>query len=153
MINADRFLPVDTGLIPTGEMKSVKGSFLDFTTPQSIGARIGEGAGAEFAGGYDHCYSLNREGDGLVLAARVKEPASGRVMEIHTTEPGLQFYAGNFLDGKLTGPSGKAYAKHHGFCLEAQHYPDSPNKPQFPSTILKPGETYTQTTVHAFSVE
>jgi aldose 1-epimerase len=148
-LNADRYLPVDDGLIPTGELKAVKGTPMDFVTPLTIGSRI-----AEVKGGYDHCYVLNRkEGDkGLSLVAKIVEPQSGRVMEILSTQPGVQFYSGNFLDGTAQG-GGKKYEKHFGFCLETQHFPDSPNKPAFPSTVLKPGEKYQQTTVHKFSVK
>jgi len=145
MLNADRFTPVDKGLIPTGELRSVNESPMDFTTPKSIGARI-----AKVKGGYDHNYVLNSGGGSLALAARVYEPFSGRVMEILTTEPGIQFYSGNFLDGSISGKSGKVYNKHYGFCLETQHFPDSPNKPNFPSTILNPGEKYTSVTIHKF---
>lgn len=145
VLNADRYTPVDKGLIPTGEIKLVKGTPMDFTIPQPIGARI-----AEVEGGYDHNYVLNNTNDSMVLAARVFEPTSGRVMEIYTTEPGVQFYSGNFLDGSITGKSGKVYYKHYGFCLETQHFPDSPNKSQFPSVILRPGETYMHQTVHKF---
>jgi aldose 1-epimerase len=148
MLGADQFLPVDDGLIPLGPPQSVKGTPMDFTEPKTIGSRIDQ-----VAGGYDHCYVLNRKpGEELSLAARVVEPASGRVMEVYTTQPGVQFYTGNFLDGKVTG-GGVAYQKHFGFCLETQHYPDSPNHPEYPSTLLKPGDTYSQTTVYKFDVE
>ncbi len=146
MLNADRYTPVDAGLIPTGELRAVAGTPFDFTTPHTIGERI-----AQVEGGYDHNFVLNREGADLTLAARVVEPSSGRVMEIFTTEPGIQFYAGNFLDGSITGKVGKIYQKHYGFCLETQHFPDSPNHDHFPSTILRPGETYQSSTVHRFS--
>jgi aldose 1-epimerase len=143
--DADRFTPVDEGLIPTGELKSVKDTPMDFTVPKAIGERI-----SQVKGGYDHNYVLNGWDGSLKRAAKVVEPLSGRVMEVWTTEPGLQFYSGNFLDGTITGKNGKVYDKHYGFCLETQHFPDSPNKPQFPSTILEPGEKYTQTTVYRF---
>lgn len=146
VLSADRFTPVDEGLIPTGELRPVKDSPWDFTTPHSIGERI-----AQVPGGYDHNYVLNREGSGLVLAASIYEPTTGRVMEIFTTKPGIQFYSGNFLDGTITGKAGLVYQKHAGFCLETQHFPDSPNKPDFPSTILRPGAKYTSLTVHKFS--
>ena len=147
-LNADAYLPVDDGAIPLGQAKQVKGTPMDFTKPHAIGQRIGQ-----VPGGYDHCYILNRKDDKkLSLAARVVEPKSGRTMEIYTTQPGIQFYTGNFLDGTLKG-GGKTYEKHAGFCLEANHFPDSPNQPQFPSTLLKPGETYRHTTVHKFGVE
>ncbi len=146
-LNASKYLPVDDGLIPTGELKDVKDSPMDFTSPHKIGERI-----AQVKGGYDHCYVLDRkDGEGLSLAARVEDPKSGRVMEILTTQPAIQFYSGNFLDGTLKA-GGKSYEKHGGFCLETQHYPDSPNRPEFPSVLLKPGETYQQHTVHQFSV-
>ncbi len=145
-LNADRYTPVDKGLIPTGELAPVKGTPMDFTTPTAIGARI-----AQVEGGYDHNYGLNRTGEGLSAAARLHDPQSGRTMEISTTEPGIQFYSGNFLDGTITGKSGKIYQKHYGLCLETQHFPDSPNQPNFPSTILKPGRVYKSLTVHKFS--
>lgn len=145
MLNADKYTPVDEGLIPTGEIRSVKDSPMDFTKPMTIGSRI-----AQVEGGYDHNYVLNSGGGTLALCAKVSEPASGRIMEIHTIEPGVQFYTGNFLDGSITGKSGKVYKKHYGFCLETQHFPDSPNKPQFPSVVLNPGQKYTTVTVHKF---
>ena len=147
MIAADHYTPVDAGLIPTGELAPVAGTPMDLTVPTAIGARIDQ-----VAGGYDHNYVL-RGGGELPLAARVREPASGRVMEIHTAEPGIQFYSGNFLDGTITGKGGVVYHKHQGFCLEAQHYPDSPNQPDFPSVVLRPGQTYRQTTGHRFSTD
>jgi aldose 1-epimerase len=148
MINADRYTPVDSTLIPTGELASVAGTSFDFRTPETIGARI-----AQVEGGYDHNFAVNGYDGGptLRLAARVHEPTSGRVMEIHTTEPGIQFYSGNFLDGTAEGKGGAAYLKHHGFCLETQKFPDSPNKPNFPSPVLRPGEKYAHLTVHKFS--
>ncbi len=145
MFNADKYTPVDEGLIPTGEIRSVKDSPMDFTKPMTIGSRIGQ-----VEGGYDHNYVLKSGGGTLALCARVSESNSGRIMEIHTTEPGVQFYTGNFLDGSITGKSGKVYKKHYGFCLETQHFPDSPNKPDFPSVVLKPGDKYTTVTVHKF---
>jgi aldose 1-epimerase len=145
MLNADNFTPVDDSLIPTGEIKTVKGTPMDFTRLRAVGSRI-----AEVKGGYDHSYILKRNNKGLSLAGRLYEPNSGRVMEVFTTEPAMQFYSGNFLDG-LKGKEGAVYNKHNGLCLETQHYPDSPNKPQFPSTILKQGEKYTQLTVYKFS--
>ena len=145
---ADKYLPVDDGHIPLGELKSVEGTPMDFRSPHAIGERI-----AQVDGGYDHCYVLNRTNDvDLSLAARVVEPKSGRIMEVYTTQPAVQFYTGNFLNGSLKS-GGKTYEKHSGFCLETQHYPDSPNHADFPSTLLKPGETYLQTTVHKFSAE
>lgn len=149
MLNADRYVPVDAGLIPTGDLKSVLGTPMDFTKPAPIGARIKQ-VPAE-PPGYDHCYVLNQPAPGkLTLAARIGEPKSGRVMEIHTTEPAIQLYTGNFLDGTIES-RGAAYRQHHAFCLEAEHYPDAINQPQFPTTLLKPGETYRQTTIHKFS--
>jgi aldose 1-epimerase len=147
MLNANRYTPVDTTLIPTGQIAPVKGTPLDFTTPTPIGERI-----AQIEGGYDHNFVLNSSDGSPALAARVYEPKTGRVMEISTTEPGIQFYSGNFLDGSNKG-KGATYNKHNGFCLETQHFPDSPNKPDFPSVVLRPEEKYTQLTVHEFSVK
>jgi aldose 1-epimerase len=153
-INADGFTPIDETLIPTGEIRSVKGTPLDFTRPAVIGARIGDNYDQlVFGMGYDHNWVLNKTGAELSFAARVREPSSGRILEVFTTEPGMQFYSGNFLDGSLTGKKGKAYRKRDGLCLETQHFPDSVNKTQFPATILNPGEKYTQTTVYRFGVE
>ena len=153
-INAGRFLPVDAGLIPTGERKAVLGTPFDFTRPMTIGARIQQDDEQLKRGkGYDHCYILNGSGGALALAARVHEPKSGRVMEVLTTEPALQLYTGNFLDGTLTGKGGKVYQFRYGFCMETQHYPDSPNQPDFPSVVLKPGAKYRTTTVYHFSAE
>ncbi|MCK4293938.1 MAG: galactose mutarotase [Planctomycetes bacterium] len=146
MIDADRYTPVDEGLIPTGELKSVKDSPMDFTKAMTIGSRIKE----IDIGGYDHNYVLNSGTGKLALCARAYEPTRGRVMEIHTTEPGVQLYTGNFLDGSLVGKDGKAYKKHYAFCLETQHFPDSPNKPDFPSVVLRPDEKYQTETVHRF---
>jgi aldose 1-epimerase len=149
MINADRYTPVDATLIPTGELAPVEGTPFDFRKPTAIGSRIDDAHPQIKNGrGYDHNWVLN--GTGLRLAARVYEPKSGRTLEVSTSEPGLQFYAGNFLDGTITGKSGHVYRHRSGLCLETQHYPDSPNKPEFPSTILKPGETYRSTTVFTF---
>jgi aldose 1-epimerase len=145
---ADRFTPVDKGLIPTGVLAPVKGTSMDFTTPMAIGARIGL-----VEGGYDHNYVLNRTGEGLAFAARVTDPVTGRILEIRTTEPGIQFYSGNFLDGTIAGKGGIVYGKHSGLCLETQHFPDSPNHSNFPTTILKPGQTYKSVTVHRFSAK
>jgi len=146
MLAADKYTVVDKGLIPTGEIRSVKDSPLDFTKAMAIGSRIKQ----VDIGGYDHNYVLNSGGGKLALCARVYEKNSGRVMEIYTTEPGVQFYTGNFLDGSITGKAGKVYKKHYGFCLETQHFPDSPNKPKFPSVVLRPGEKYTTETIHKF---
>jgi len=150
-INASRFTPVDAGLIPTGELRPVKGTPFDFHNPTAIGARIGQNdEQLKFGKGYDHNWVLDKNSAGLTGAAVVHEPKTGRVMEVWTTEPGLQFYTGNFLDGTLKG-KGKTYAYRGGFCMETQHYPDSPNKPDFPSTTLKPGQTYKTTTLYRFS--
>lgn len=153
MINADRFTPVDDGLIPTGELKPVKGTPFDFTKSTAIGARINqEDQQLKFGKGYDHNWVLNKSAAGaMTKAAEVYEPKSGRVMEVFTTEPGLQFYTGNFLDGTVKGKGGIAYPHRGAFCMETQHYPDSPNKPAFPSTELKPGQTYHTTTTYKFS--
>ena len=156
MLNAKKFTPVDESLIPTGEMPTVAGTPFDFTTPKAIGRDIGQqNEQLVFGLGYDHNWILDTDGkEGeLSLAAQVHEPSSGRVMEIYTTEPGIQFYCGNFLDGRLKGKSGKPYVHRGGFCLETQHFPDSPNQPNFPSTILKPGETYDSKTVFKFSTK
>ncbi len=156
MINADRFTPVDKNLIPTGELRPVKGTPMDFTTPTRVGARIDDNYEQLILGhGYDHNWVINRRsGDnGLVLAARVYEPTSGRVLEVSTTQPGVQFYTGNFLDGTVTGKHGHVYKRRYGLCLETQHFPDSPNHPDFPTTILKPGETFHQKTVFKFSTK
>jgi aldose 1-epimerase len=149
MISADYYTPVDENLIPTGELKPVKGTPLDFTKPKPVGARFAELTGSPK--GYDHNYVINRTGKSLALAARVYESKSGRLMEVHTTQPGMQLYTGNFLDGSLVGKKGVVYRQHTGLCFETQHYPDSVNHPSFPSTILRPGQTYHQTTVHRFS--
>jgi len=145
-LNADKYTVVNDQLIPTGELRAVKGTPMDFTTPTPVGSRI-----AQVGSGYDHNYVINSGGGTLALAARVKDPASGRVMEVWTTQPGVQFYTSNFLDGSLTGVGGKNYVKHSGFCLETQHFPDSPNHPDFPSTELRPGQKYDQVTVFRFS--
>lgn len=147
-INADRYLPVDEGLIPLGELRPVKGTPMDFTRPEKIGARI-----AKVPGGYDHCYVINQRHPGeLTLAARAVDPGSGRTMEVYTTEPGVQLYTGNFLDG-TKGIGGYTYPKHAAFCLETEHFPDSPNRPEYPSTILLPGQVYRHTTIHKFGVQ
>lgn len=152
-INADRYTPVDDTLIPTGDLAPVQGTPFDFRKATAIGARIDQDHEQLKKGkGYDHNWVLNRKGDGLQLAVRAVEPKSGRTLEITTTEPGLQFYAGNFLDGTLTGKGGHVYKHRNGFCLETQHYPDSPNKPGFPSTILQPGKEYRSQTVFTFGV-
>ncbi len=154
-LHAARYTPVNAGLIPTGELAPVAGTPFDFTKPHAIGARIGDNHEQVVRGlGYDHNFVLaeapRRE---PVLAARVSEPTTGRVMEVLTTEPGVQFYTGNFLDGTITGKAGKAYAKRDGFCLETQHFPDSVNQPKFPNTILRPGQVYRSATVYRFAAE
>jgi aldose 1-epimerase len=151
-INADRFTPVDSTLIPTGELRSVFGTPFDFTRFHAIGERIRlNDEQLVFGRGYDHNYVLNPSSHGLNFAAKLVDPFSGRVLKILTTEPGLQFYSGNFLDGRLYGTSGRQYRQGDGLALETQHFPDSPNKPQFPSTTLRPGQTYQTTTVYSFS--
>ncbi|WP_286764888.1 MULTISPECIES: aldose epimerase family protein [Rhodopirellula] len=156
MLNASKFTPVDSTLIPTGELRDVEGTPFDFRIAKAIGRDVGvENEQLEFGLGYDHNFVLDssdEDGD-LSLAARVSEPTTGRTLEIHTSEPGIQFYCGNFLDGRLVGKSGKPYVHRGGFCLETQHYPDSPNQSTFPSAILKPGEKYDTTTVFHFSAE
>ena len=155
MLNADKFLPVDKGLIPTGELRSVTGTVFDFTQPTVIGKGINEVKDEQIVlgGGYDHAWILNKkEPNELSLAATVVEEISGRKMEVMTTEPAIQFYTGNFLDGKLTGKGGINYQKRFALCLESEHYPDSPNQTAFPTTVLKPNETYKTTTIYKFSV-
>jgi len=151
-INADRFIPVDTTLIPTGELKSVDGTSFDFRSATKIGSRIDQADEQLRVGkGYDHSYVLNKKGSELSLAAEAYEPGSERTVQLWTTEPAIQFYSGNFLDG-VKGKNNSIYNIRDGFCLEAQHFPDSPNHPAFPSTVLKPGEQYKQTTVYRFTV-
>jgi aldose 1-epimerase len=153
-IMSEKTTPVDATLIPTGGLKDVARTPFDFTAPHKIGERINDTQDEQikFGGGYDHNFVVDGQAGTLRPAARVTEPTTGRTMEVLTTQPGIQFYTGNFLDGTLTGKGGKVYQKRFGFCLETQHFPDSPNKPQFPTTSLKPGETYTSTTVYRFSV-
>ena len=153
-LNASLFLPVDAQLIPI-EIAEVDGTPFDFRQPTRIVERIRGGDPQLMAArGYDHCFALDRGGSkGLVPAARLADPVSGRVMDIATTEPGIQFYSGNFLDGRLLGANGQAYRQGDGVCLETQHFPDSPNRPEFPSTVLRPGETFQSTTVHRFSID
>jgi aldose 1-epimerase len=153
-LDADRFTPVDDTQIPTGALVPVDGSPFDFRAPVSVGARIGEQhPQLEKGKGYDHNWVLNAAGNVSAVAARVVHPPSGRTLEVRTTEPGLQFYSGNLLDGSLTGKGGVRYQKHAGLCLETQHFPDSPNHPSFPSTVLRPGEEFRSTTVFRFGVE
>jgi aldose 1-epimerase len=151
---ADHYTPVNANIIPTGEIASVVGTPFDFRTRTPIGLRIdADDAQIKLGGGYDHNYVINRPDDeSLVLTALVEDPASGRTLETLTTEPGVQLYTGNFLDGSVVGSGGKPYEKRGGFCLETQHYPDSPNQPAFPNTILRPGEEYRTTTVYRFGV-
>ena len=154
MINATKYTPVDQSLIPTGELPEVVDTPFDFNTAKAIGRDIDQDdEQLKFGLGYDHNWVLDKGGneDGQTLAARVYEPMSGRVLEVHTTEPGIQFYCGNFLDGRLLGKSGKPYVQRGGFCLETQHFPDSPNQPKFPSTILEPGKVFRSQTVFKFS--
>jgi aldose 1-epimerase len=149
-LEADRITAVDSpvNLIPTGEILAVAGTPFDFTSPHEIGERI-----ARVEGGYDHNFVLKGGGGTLTLAARVEEPESGRIMEVWTDQPAIQLYTGNFLDGTVAGKGGKAYQKHFAFCLETQHFPDSPHHPNFPSTVLEPGQTYRTVTVHKFSAK
>ena len=153
-IEADAFTPIDETLIPTGEIRNVKGTPMDFTSPQAIGARVGtDDKQLRFAGGYDHNFVLRGDDRTLRPAARVYDPHTGRVMEVSTTQPGMQFYSGNFLDGTLVGKNGRAYTKNSACCFETQHFPDSPNQSNFPSTILRPGEKFHHTTIYRFSTE
>jgi len=147
-LNADKYTVFDDGLIPTGEIRSVKGTPFDFTTPTPIGARI-----SEVGAGYDQNYVLNGGQGTPPLCAKVFEPTSGRVMEVRTTEPGVQLYTGNWLNKSVTGKAGKVYGKHGGLCLETQHFPDSPNKPAFPSVVLRPGQKFASVTVFKFSTQ
>ncbi len=153
-IVADCYTPIDKTFIPTGELAAVSGTPFDFLTPQTIGSRI-DADEVQLANGlgYDHNFVLNGEQGMMRLAAQVSEPVSGRVLSVYTTEPGVQFYSGNFLDGSLVGKGGAVYRHRHGFCLETQHFPDSPNQPHFPSTLLNPGEVRTSKTVFKFSVQ
>jgi aldose 1-epimerase len=154
MIPADYFTPVDDTLIPTGKLEPVQGTPFDFRKPTAIGARINqENEQLKFGGGYDHNWVINKPLGQYGLMARVTEPTTGRIMEVFSTEPGLQFYSGNFLDGTLTGKGGWVYQHRNGFCMEPQHYPDSPNKPQFPTVVLKPGQVYKNTIVYRFSAQ
>ena len=145
MINADRYTVVNEELIPTGELRPVIGSPMDFTTFHTVGERI-----EKVKGGYDHNYVLVKKNGELSLAAQIQDPASGREVSVYTTQPGVQFYSGNFLDGSITGKGGKVYKQHFGMCLETQHFPDSPNQSSFPNTILRPGETFREVTVYRF---
>ncbi|MGA3203991.1 MAG: aldose epimerase family protein [Bryobacteraceae bacterium] len=150
-LTADRFTPVDSGLIPTGDLKPVAGTPFDFRKSTAIGARIEQDdEQLKLGKGYDHNWVLNKKGAELSLAARVEEPSSGRAMEVWTTQPGVQFYTGNFLDGTIKGKGGKVIARRSALCLETQHFPDSPNKPKFPTVVLKPGMEFKSTTIYKF---
>ena len=151
-INAHRYTPVDKNLIPTGELAPVAGTPFDFLEPTAIGARIdADNEQLKLARGYDQNWVLEGDGKKVIVAAEAYEPTTGRVLEVLTDQPGIQFYTGNFLDGSVTGTDGKVYKKRYAFCLETQHYPDSPNHPKFPTTELKPGQTFRSTTVYRFS--
>ncbi len=154
MVKADKIVQVDKTLIPTGTLKPVAGTVFDFNTPTKIGARINDSSDVQinYGLGYDHCWVLNGTKDSLNTLGTVYEPMSDRVLDVLTTEPAVQLYTGNFLDGTITGKNGIVYKKRYGLCLETQHYPDSPNKPSFPSTVLRPGQTYQTTTVYRLSV-
>ncbi|MGB3409077.1 MAG: aldose epimerase family protein, partial [Jannaschia sp.] len=153
-IDADTFLPVDSGLIPTGELTPVEGTPFDFTEPKLVGKEINaDNNQLELGGGYDHCWVLNNQEEGYRSVASAYHPATGRNLEVSTDEPGMQFYTGNFLDGTLPAPNGGTYGKRSGFCLETQHYPDSPNQPEFPSVVLEPGDSYKTKTTFTFSIK
>jgi aldose 1-epimerase len=153
-INADRFTPVDATLIPTGELRDVSGTPFDFRKPTAIGARVNAvDDQIKFGGGYDHNWVINDAAGKLQMQARVHEPSSGRILEVWSAEPGLQFYCGNFLDGTITGKDGRVYQHRNGFCVEPQHFPDSPNHPEFPPVVLKPGEVYRNTIIYRFLAE
>jgi len=152
-IHADKFIPVDSTLIPTGELRPVEGTPFDFRNPLPIGARVNaDDQQIKFGGGYDHCWVINKKPGELTQQAVVYEPETGRVMEVWSTEPGLQFYGGNFLDGTITGKGGWTYQYRDGFCMEPEHFPDSPNQPNFPSVVLRPGQTYRNTIIYKFSI-
>jgi aldose 1-epimerase len=151
---ADRYLPTREGLIPTGEIASVAGTALDFRTEKRVGEQINEIAEPWFSGGYDHCLIfVDKPKGAMAFAAKLVDPASGRTMTIETTEPAIQFYSGNFLDGTIVSASGNTYPKQSLLCLETQHYPDTPHQSSFPSTLLEPGETYRHITIHTFGIE
>jgi len=152
-INADKFVPVDSTLIPTGELRPVEGTPMDFRKPTTIGARVNaDDEQIKLGNGYDHCFVINKSPGELALQATVYEPETGRVLEVWSTEPGVQFYGGNFLDGTITGKGGWTYQRRNGFCFEPEHFPDSPNQPNFPSVVLKPGQTFRSTIIYKFSV-
>ncbi|MBL9138274.1 MAG: galactose mutarotase [Verrucomicrobiales bacterium] len=151
-LNADKFTPVDSTLIPTGELRPVDGTPFDFRKPTTIGARVNQAdEQLKFGGGYDHNWVINKAPGQVALQARVYEPTTGRVLEVMSDQPGLQFYCGNFLDGKITGKGGWVYQHRNGFCMEPQHFPDSPNQPNFPSVVLRPGQTYRNTIIYRLS--
>jgi aldose 1-epimerase len=151
---AERYLPVDPELIPLGEQRSVRGTPFDFTVPRSIGSQISsDEAQLKLAGGYDHCWVLSERGRACAFAAELYEPVSGRALSVFTTQPGIQVYSGNFLNGSIQGKQGQRYQRHSGLCLETQHFPDSPNQPSFPTTMLRPGETYREMTAYRFEVD
>ena len=151
MIKADKFTPVDKTFIPTGELRPVNGTPFDFREPASIGSRINDlDKQLKFGLGYDHNWVINKRPGKLALMACVSEPTTGRIMEVFSSEPGMQFYSGNFLDGTNVGKGGKVYNYRNGFCMEPQHFPDSPNQPGFPSVVLSPGETYTNKIIYRF---
>jgi aldose 1-epimerase len=153
-IVASQFIPIDATSIPLGDLRSVRGTPMDFTAPTPIGARIAaDDEQLQHGQGYDHTWVLRKEDVVPALAARLYEPSTGRMLEVSTTEPGVQFYSGNQLDGSLSGKGGQRYVQHSGLCLETQHFPDSPNQPQFPSTVLRAGDVYHQTTIYRFTVE
>jgi aldose 1-epimerase len=155
MIKADKYLPTDKGQIPTGELRPVKGTAFDFTTPTPVNAHINDTTDVQirYGKGYDHCWVFTDPSNQLKLGATVYEPTSGRYMEMYTTEPAVQLYTANNLNGKLTGTEGVAYTSRFGLCLETQHFPDSPNQPAFPTTVLRPGQTFRSTTVYKFSAK
>jgi aldose 1-epimerase len=153
MLNADKFTPVDSMLIPTGELRPVQGTPLDFRKSTGIGARINaDDEQIKLGGGYDHNFIVNKAPGELGLMASVYDPASGRMLEVRSTEPAVQFYTGNFLSGSIKGKGGWVYERRNAFCLEPQHYPDSPNHPSFPSVVLKPGQVFHSTIIYKFSV-
>jgi aldose 1-epimerase len=153
-LTAARYLPVDPELIPLGEQRSVQGTPFDFTVPRSIGSRISsDEAQLQLAGGYDHCWVLTERSGAFALAAELFDPMSGRALSVFTTQPGIQVYSGNFLDGSIQGKQGQRYQRHSGLCLETQHFPDSPNQSTFPITVLRPGENYRQRTIYRFKVD
>jgi aldose 1-epimerase len=154
MIKADKFLPTNKAQIPTGEQKPVAGTVFDFTKPTPIGARIADTTDIQlrYGAGYDHCWVFSDQSKTLKLGATLYEPTSGRLMTMYTTEPAVQLYTANHLNGTLRGKEGVAYGRRFGVCLETQHFPDSPNHPNFPTTTVRPGETYQSTTVYQFSV-